>query len=113
MWVDKRSNWHVVNHAYRNDQWYNCSTRLAGIQPRVHTPFRLPTLISRPQPPHNPGFLAVIFCRVPPGMRSIHPHKCQEVLSSFASIAQTSPHTILPCQKLNSHCPEQNSFWAV
>ena len=53
MWVDKRDNWHIVNHgnytsnlrrntisreiletdrgviaAYRNDQWYSCSTSL-------------------------------------------------------------------------------------
>ena len=27
-------------------------------------------------PPHNPGFQTVVFCRVPRGMRSIHPHKC-------------------------------------
>ena len=31
-------------------------------------------LISRPQPPHNPGIQAVILPGSP-GMRSIHPHK--------------------------------------
>jgi len=24
MWIDKRSNWHIINHAYRNDEYEHC-----------------------------------------------------------------------------------------
>ena len=44
------------------------------LQLRLGAKARPPTLISRPQAPHNPGFLTVILPGSP-GMRSIHPHK--------------------------------------
>jgi len=28
MWVDKRSNWHIINHAYSTTQWEHCSASL-------------------------------------------------------------------------------------
>ena len=28
MWVDKRGNWHIVNHAFNSHEWQNCATSL-------------------------------------------------------------------------------------
>lgn len=53
MWVDKRGNWHIVNHAYANSQYENCGesyvsnhffspdgknwSNIPGLQPYTHT----------------------------------------------------------------------------
>jgi len=30
MWIDSRGNWHIINHAYRNDQHDNCGSSAAS-----------------------------------------------------------------------------------
>ena len=28
MWVDRRNNWHIINHAYNTYEWKSCGTSL-------------------------------------------------------------------------------------
>eukprot|EP00038_Savillea_parva_P026288 m.52918 g.52918 ORF g.52918 m.52918 type:complete len:394 (+) comp7413_c0_seq1:3-1184(+) len=30
LWVDKRDNWHIINHAYRNDEFENCGSSIVS-----------------------------------------------------------------------------------
>lgn len=30
LWIDKRGNWHIINHAYRNDEFENCGSSVAS-----------------------------------------------------------------------------------
>ena len=41
--------------------------------------------------PNNPGFQTVVFSRVPPGMRPIHPHKCHLCARPPLAHAQIAP----------------------